>query len=105
MVLRWDSERFHSRITWKFSVPSPNGAPAFQPLTFSRLAVEASTSRTLCRKSHWRSQGEHARRAVAQSEVAVAVILDAVLDVGRRQKLRLPDLAGIGTDRVAQQQV
>jgi hypothetical protein len=34
-------------------VPSPNGAPAPQPLTFNKLAVEASTSGTLWRRSTW----------------------------------------------------
>src|SRR5229473_7296660 len=46
--------------------------------------------------------GEHVRHRVAQIDAAVAVEIDAVLDVGRRQKLRLPDFAGIGADQVAQ---
>ena len=37
--------------------------------------------------------------------MAVAVVVDAVLDVGGRQKLGLADLAGIGADQVAQRQV
>src|SRR5262245_61214962 len=53
IVLRYTTARFHSRITSKFGVPSPNGAPARQPLVLSRLAVEASTSGTLWRKSIW----------------------------------------------------
>jgi hypothetical protein len=32
-VLRYTTERFHSRMTSKFAVPSPNGAPVRQPLT------------------------------------------------------------------------
>ena len=37
--------------------------------------------------------------------MAVAVEIDAVFDIGRRQKLRLADLAGIGADHVVQAQV
>src|SRR5581483_3363489 len=33
--------------------------------------------------------GQHVRHRVAQVDMAVAVIVDAVLDVGRRQKMRL----------------
>jgi hypothetical protein len=51
MVLRYTTDRFHSRMTSKFAVPSVNEAPARQPLAFRRLAVEASTSGTLCRRS------------------------------------------------------
>jgi len=42
---------------------------------------------------------------VAEIDMAVAVEIDAVLDVGRRQKLRLADLAGIGADHVIQAKV
>ena len=41
---------------------------------------------------------------MAQIDAAVAVVVDAVFDVGRRQELGLPDLAGIGADQVAQRQ-
>src|SRR5262249_2697515 len=51
MVLRYTTDRFHSRMTSKFAVPSPTGAPGSQPLLFRRLAVEASTSGTLRRRS------------------------------------------------------
>src|SRR5712671_7279200 len=44
MVLRYTTDRFHSLMTSKFAVPSPNGAPARQPLVFRRLAVEANWS-------------------------------------------------------------
>ena len=37
--------------------------------------------------------------------MAVAVVVDAVLDVGRRQELGLADLAGKGADQIAQRQV
>ena len=37
--------------------------------------------------------------------MAVAVEIDAILDIGRRQKLRLADLAGIGADQVAQRKI
>jgi hypothetical protein len=50
-MFRYTTDRFHSRMTSKFAVPSPNGAPARQPLAFRRLTVEASTSGTLCRRS------------------------------------------------------
>src|SRR6266702_719696 len=52
-----------------------------------------------------RSRGEHVGDAVAEVDVAVAVEIDAVFDVGRRQELGLADLAGIGADEVAQRQV
>jgi len=38
---------------------------------------------------------------VAEIDTAVAVVVDAVLDIGGRQKLRLADLARIGADQVA----
>ena len=50
-------------------------------------------------------RGEHVRHAVAQVDMAVAVVVDAVLDIRRRQKLRLPDLACIGADKLALRQV
>ena len=53
IVLRYTTDLFHSRITSKFAVPSPNGAPGCQPFILSRLAVEASTSGTLWRRSTW----------------------------------------------------
>ena len=37
--------------------------------------------------------------------MAVAVEIDAVLDVGRRQKLRLADFAGEGADQVVQGEI
>src|SRR5689334_1244553 len=37
--------------------------------------------------------------------MAVAVKVDAILDVGRREELRLPDLAGVSTDEIAQRQI
>ena len=37
--------------------------------------------------------------------MAVAVEIDAVFDVGRRQKLRLADFAGEGADQVAQGEI
>lgn len=49
--------------------------------------------------------GEHIGDAVAQVDMAVAVEIDAVFDVGRRQKLRLADFAGEGADHVAQGQI
>ncbi len=42
---------------------------------------------------------------MAQVDMAVAVEVDAVLDVGARQKLRLADLAGVGAYEIAQRQV
>src|SRR6185312_210035 len=48
---------------------------------------------------------EHVRHAVTQIDAAVAVKIDAVLDVGRRQKLRLADLARVGADQIAQRQI
>ena len=42
---------------------------------------------------------------MAQVDTAIAVVVDAILDIGRRQELRLPDLAGISADQVAQRQV
>src|SRR4051812_44918962 len=52
-----------------------------------------------------RGRGEHVGDAVAEIDVAVAVEIDAVLDVGGGQELGLADLAGIGADQVAQRQV
>src|SRR3954463_3887534 len=49
-----------------------------------------------------RGGGENIWHAVAEIDMAVAVEIDAVLDVGRRQKLRLADFAGEGADQVAQ---
>src|SRR5207253_4077030 len=49
--------------------------------------------------------GEHVGHGVAEIDVAVAVEIDAVFDVGRRQKLRLADLAGKRPDQVPQRQV
>src|SRR5207237_3174380 len=49
--------------------------------------------------------GEHVGHAVAQIDAAVAVEIDAVFDVGRRQELRLADFAGIGADHVADAKV
>src|SRR5262249_41208671 len=51
VVLRYTTDRFHSRMTSKFAIPSPNCTPACQPLVFRRLAVEASSSGTLRRRS------------------------------------------------------
>src|ERR1700750_1342213 len=48
-----------------------------------------------------RGGGEHIGHAVPEIDMAVAVEIDAVLDVGRRQELRLTDLAGEGADQVA----
>ncbi len=42
---------------------------------------------------------------MAQIDVAVAVVVDAVLDVGRGQELGLADLAGKGALEIAQRQV
>src|SRR5262249_16322538 len=53
MALRSTTARFPPRIPSKFAVPSANGAPACQPFTLSRFAVEASTSGTLWRRSTW----------------------------------------------------
>lgn len=52
-----------------------------------------------------RGRGEHVRSTMPQIDMAVAVEIDAVLDVARRQKLRLPDLPRIGADQVAKRQV
>src|SRR5438477_194452 len=52
-----------------------------------------------------RGGGEHVGDGVAQIDVAVAVEIDAVSDVGGRQKLRLADFAGEGADQVAQRQI
>jgi len=41
---------------------------------------------------------------MAQIDAAVSVEIDSVFDVGGRQELGLPDLAGIGADEVAQRQ-
>ena len=48
-----------------------------------------------------RRRGQHIRHRVAQIDAAVAVEIDAVFDIGRRQKLRLADFAGKGADEVA----
>src|SRR5215470_577789 len=48
--LPYTTDRFHSLMTSKFAAPSPNDAPARQPLVFRKLTVEASTSGTLCRR-------------------------------------------------------
>ena len=77
--------RFHSRIAWKFAVPSP----------IRRAGLPAVDLQQIGRR------GQHVRHAVAQIDVAVAVEVDAVLDVGRRQELGLADLAGIGADQIA----
>ena len=37
--------------------------------------------------------------------MAIAVVVDAILDVGRRQELRLADLARISADQVAQRKI
>jgi hypothetical protein len=50
-------------------------------------------------------RGEHVRHAAAQVDAAVAVEINAVLDVGRRQELGLADLARIGAEHIAQRQV
>ena len=49
--------------------------------------------------------GEHVRYAVPQIDMAVAVEVHAVFDVGRRQKLRLADLARISPDHVTQAKI
>ena len=73
----------------KFAVPSPYGAPPLKP----------ETCKQVC------GGGEHVGHAVAEVDVAVAVEIDAVFDVGRRQKLRLADFAGEGADQVAQGEI
>src|SRR6266487_2410728 len=50
-------------------------------------------------------RGEHIRHAVSEIDTAVAVIIDAVFDIGGRQKLRLADLSRIGADHVAQRKI
>ena len=50
-------------------------------------------------------RGQHIWNGMAQIDMAVAVVVDAVLDVRRRQKLCLADLAGIGADEIAQRQI
>lgn len=52
-----------------------------------------------------RGRGEHVRSTMPQVDMAVAIEINAVLDVARRQKLRLPDLPRIGADQVAERQV
>src|SRR5215471_18446773 len=72
MVLRYTTDRFHSRMTSKFAVPSPNGAPALQPLVFRRLAVEASTSGTLRQRSTCPSQEPH-RHALKRKPARISL--------------------------------
>src|SRR5262245_41199560 len=50
-------------------------------------------------------RGQHVWNGMAQIDMAVAVVVDAVLDVRRRQKLCLADLASIGADEIAQRQI
>src|ERR1700719_199069 len=50
-------------------------------------------------------RGEHIRHAVSEIDMAVAVIIDAVFDIGGWQKLRLADLPRIGADHVAQRKI
>src|SRR6516165_5785924 len=50
-------------------------------------------------------RGQHIWDGMAQIDMAVAVVVDAVLDVRRRQKLCLADLAGIGADEIVQRQI
>src|SRR5882724_11710232 len=52
-----------------------------------------------------RGGGEHVGCAVAEIDVAVAVEIDAVFDVRRRQKLRLPDFAGVSADHLAERKI
>src|SRR5258705_7684886 len=49
--------------------------------------------------------GEHVGHAVAEIDVAVAVEIDAGFDIGRRQDLRLADLAGVSADHVVEAKV
>ena len=49
--------------------------------------------------------GEHVGHAVPEIDAAVAVEIDAVFDIGRRQKLRLSDFAGKGADQIPQRKV
>jgi len=62
MVLRYSTDRFHSLMTAKFAVPSPNGAPAVGLQKIGR-------------------RGEHVRRAAPEINVTVAVIVDAIFHV------------------------
>jgi hypothetical protein len=48
---------------------------------------------------------EHVRHATSQVDMAVAVIVDAVVDVGRRQELGLAELTGIDTDQLRQGEI
>src|SRR6266567_1829828 len=50
-------------------------------------------------------RGEHIRYAMPEIDTAVSVIIDAVFDIGGRQKLRLADLPRIGADHVAQRKI
>ena len=67
-----DRYRSDSTRAWRRNSPCPGltARRRCQPLVLSRLAVG----------------GEHVRHAVAQIDMAVAVVVDAVLDVGRRQE-------------------
>lgn len=49
--------------------------------------------------------GQHVRHRVAQVDMAVAVVVDAVFDVRAGQELRLADLAGEGALEIVQGQV
>jgi hypothetical protein len=46
-------------------------------------------------------RGEYVGHAMPQVNASVAVIVDAIFDVGGWQKLRLADLARVGADQIA----
>src|SRR5262249_41792347 len=46
-------------------------------------------------------RGEHVGHASSEIDASVAIIIDAIFDVGGRQKLRLADFASVGTDQLA----
>jgi hypothetical protein len=73
-------------MTSKLAVPSPNSAPARQPLLFRRLAVEASTSGTLR----------------PEIDASVAIVIDAIFDGRGGQKLSLADFVSVSSDQFAQ---
>src|SRR3954453_23961181 len=80
-------------------VPLAHGFEIRRALAVGRAALEAAGVQQVC------GGGENIGDAVAEVDVAVAIEIDAVLDVGRWQKLRLADFAGEGANQVAQGEI
>jgi hypothetical protein len=82
-VLRYTTDRFHSLMTSKFAMPSPNGALSAPTVGLQKIG----------------RRGKYVGNTVPEIDVPVVVIVDAIFHVRGWQKLRLANLARIGTTR------